>query len=259
MGQDHPYDELYAKIGESTVERDFFGAGSRAEPDGSGADDRAGRTADPVDAERAARCEPVVAVLTGRGGSARRTWRLMRHMDELHMEYPFYGSRQMMRYFRREGLAVARHRIRRFMRLMGMEATCRRPRTSVGGRTPGDAYRDGAGCHENVRRNAVPGAQPASRRLRAWRDRRAPVPSAFPSGAGSVGKTAAGFKPGSGGRVRTGRSGTVAVLGPTRSPRPQPRSPRALETTEIHHKLALGLSKEVEPPQAMRGHDETYR
>ena len=56
---------------------------------------------------------------------------LMRRMDELHMEYPFYGSRQMMRHLRREGVAVGRHRIRRLMRLMGMEATYRRPRTSV--------------------------------------------------------------------------------------------------------------------------------
>ena len=100
-----------------------------------------------------------------------------------------------------------------------------------------------------MRRDAVPGAQPAKRRLGAWRDRRAPVPSAFPSGAGPDGKTEAGFKPGSGGRVRTGRSETVAVLGPTRSPGPQPRSPRALETTGIHLNFALGLSNEVGPPQ----------
>ena len=56
---------------------------------------------------------------------------LMRRMDELHMAYPFYGSRQLMRHLRREGVAAGRHRIRRLMRLMGMEATYRRPRTSV--------------------------------------------------------------------------------------------------------------------------------
>lgn len=37
-----------------------------------------------------------------------------------------------------------------------------------------------------MRRDAVPGAQPAQRRLRAWRDRRAPVPCALPSGAGPL-------------------------------------------------------------------------
>ena len=56
---------------------------------------------------------------------------LMRRLDELHMAYPFYGSRQLMRHLRREGITAGRHRIRRLMRLMGMEATYRRPRTSV--------------------------------------------------------------------------------------------------------------------------------
>ena len=44
---------------------------------------------------------------------------LMRRMDELHMAYPFYGSRQLMRHLRREGVTAGRHRIRRLMRLMG--------------------------------------------------------------------------------------------------------------------------------------------
>ena len=56
---------------------------------------------------------------------------LMRRMDELHMAHPFYGSRQMMRHLRREGVVAGRHRIRRLMRLMGMEALYRRPRTSA--------------------------------------------------------------------------------------------------------------------------------
>ncbi len=56
---------------------------------------------------------------------------LMRRMDELHMDHPFYGSRQMMRHLRREGVTAGRHRVRRLMRLMGMEVTYRRPRTSM--------------------------------------------------------------------------------------------------------------------------------
>ena len=46
--------DLHAKIGELTVERDFFSAGSSAEPGGAGADDRAGRTAESFEAVRAA-------------------------------------------------------------------------------------------------------------------------------------------------------------------------------------------------------------
>ena len=55
---------------------------------------------------------------------------LMRRLDELFMKYPFYGSRQMVRQLRREGLYVGRHRVRRLMRLMGLEAIYQAPRTS---------------------------------------------------------------------------------------------------------------------------------
>ena len=122
--------DLHAKIGELTVERDFFGAGSSAEPCGACADDRAGRTAESFEAVCAAGREPVVAVLPAERG-ARGDLALMRRMDELHMAYPFYGSRQLMRHLRREGVTAGRHRIRRLMAVMGMEATYRRPRTSV--------------------------------------------------------------------------------------------------------------------------------
>jgi putative transposase len=56
---------------------------------------------------------------------------LMRRIDELFLRYPFYGSRQMLRQLRREGLSVGRHRIRRLMRLMGLEAIYQAPRTSA--------------------------------------------------------------------------------------------------------------------------------
>ena len=47
---------------------------------------------------------------------------LMRRIDELFLKYPFYGSRQMARQLRREGIEAGRHRVRRLMRLMGLEA-----------------------------------------------------------------------------------------------------------------------------------------
>jgi len=55
---------------------------------------------------------------------------VMRRIDELFMKYPFYGSRQMVRQRRREGTEVGRHRVRRLMRLMGLEAIYQAPRTS---------------------------------------------------------------------------------------------------------------------------------
>ena len=63
-------------------------------------------------------------------GESESSLALMRRIDELYMECPFYGSRQMARHLRRKGAAAGRHRIRRLMRLMGLEAVCPKPRTS---------------------------------------------------------------------------------------------------------------------------------
>ena len=64
-------------------------------------------------------------------GESAQSLALMRRLDELHLAHPFYGSRQMVRHLRREGVTVGRHRVRRLMRRMGVEAVYRRPRTSV--------------------------------------------------------------------------------------------------------------------------------
>ena len=56
--------------------------------------------------------------------------KLMRLIDEQFLRTPFYGSRQMARHLRREGYCVGRHRVRRLMRLMGIEAIYQKPRTS---------------------------------------------------------------------------------------------------------------------------------
>lgn len=63
-------------------------------------------------------------------GESPETLRLMRRMDEVFTAYPFYGSRQLRDHLRREGWRVGRHRIRRLMRIMGLQAIYRKPRTS---------------------------------------------------------------------------------------------------------------------------------
>ena len=55
---------------------------------------------------------------------------LMRRMDELHLEFPFAGSRMLRDLLRNEGQPVGRKRIRRLMRQMGIEALYRKPNTS---------------------------------------------------------------------------------------------------------------------------------
>ena len=63
-------------------------------------------------------------------GESAENLALMRRMDALSLQYPFYGSRQMARHLRREGVAAGRRRVRRLMGLIGLEAIYRKPRTS---------------------------------------------------------------------------------------------------------------------------------
>ena len=55
---------------------------------------------------------------------------LMRRIDELHLDYPFAGSRMLRDVLRNEGQPVGRKRVRRLMRKMGIEALYRKPNTS---------------------------------------------------------------------------------------------------------------------------------
>jgi putative transposase len=47
---------------------------------------------------------------------------VMRRIDELHLEYSFYGSRRMTVVLRDDGWVVNRKRAQRLMRVMGLEA-----------------------------------------------------------------------------------------------------------------------------------------
>ncbi len=55
---------------------------------------------------------------------------LMRRIDRQYLETPWYGSRQMARHLRRDGISAGRTRIRRLMRLLGLQAIYQKPRTS---------------------------------------------------------------------------------------------------------------------------------
>ena len=63
-------------------------------------------------------------------GESAQNLELMRRIDELFLKYSFYGSRQMVRHLWREGVGVGRHRVRRLMRLMGLQAIYQAPRTT---------------------------------------------------------------------------------------------------------------------------------
>ena len=55
---------------------------------------------------------------------------LMQAMDRQYLETPFYGSRRMKAWLDRQGCQVSRKRVQRLMRIMGLRAIYRRPRTS---------------------------------------------------------------------------------------------------------------------------------
>ena len=57
---------------------------------------------------------------------------VMRRMDELHLAWPFYGSRRMAAVLRREGWEVNRKRAKLLMKVMGIEAIYQKPNTSKG-------------------------------------------------------------------------------------------------------------------------------
>ena len=55
---------------------------------------------------------------------------LMQAMDRQYLDTPFYGSRRMKVWLAREGIPVSRKRVQRLMRVMGLRAIYRSPRTS---------------------------------------------------------------------------------------------------------------------------------
>lgn len=55
---------------------------------------------------------------------------LMRRIDELHLEYPFAGSRMLRDLLRLQGIEVGRRHVGTLMRRMGIQALYRKPNTS---------------------------------------------------------------------------------------------------------------------------------
>ena len=54
----------------------------------------------------------------------------MRELDRQYLETPFYRSRRMTACLEQRGILVSRNRVQRLMRVMGLQAIYRRPRTA---------------------------------------------------------------------------------------------------------------------------------
>lgn len=55
---------------------------------------------------------------------------LMRRIDEVHLQWPFYGSRRLAEELSTRRVPINRKHVQRLMRLMGLEAMYPRPRTT---------------------------------------------------------------------------------------------------------------------------------
>lgn len=58
------------------------------------------------------------------------TLRLMRVVDEVYTQYPFFGTRQMTLYLQARGYQVGREKMRSIYKQLGLQATCPGPHTS---------------------------------------------------------------------------------------------------------------------------------
>jgi putative transposase len=56
----------------------------------------------------------------------------MRQIDEIHLQYPFYGSRKIRNELWARGYDIGRDKVRHLMRRMGIEALYIKPRLSIG-------------------------------------------------------------------------------------------------------------------------------
>ena len=63
-------------------------------------------------------------------GASQAELALMRQIDELHLEHPFMGARQLVRQLRRLGFEVGRLHVRTLMLRMGIQAMAPQPGTS---------------------------------------------------------------------------------------------------------------------------------
>jgi putative transposase len=58
------------------------------------------------------------------------TLKLIHEIDRVFTKYPFFGSHQIAAYLPQSGSATGRHRVRRLMGIMGLQAVYKGPNTS---------------------------------------------------------------------------------------------------------------------------------
>jgi putative transposase len=64
-------------------------------------------------------------------GPSEKTLELLKAIDRIFTDFPFFGARKIRAYLRQQGYEVSRKRVRRLMRILGLESIYPRPRTSI--------------------------------------------------------------------------------------------------------------------------------
>ncbi|QPC42768.1 IS3 family transposase [Kaustia mangrovi] len=123
--------ELHAKIGRLAVENDFLSQGLKPM---SPAEKKIMICRSHPELSVSQQCRLVKlsrsAFYYEAVGIDDATLAVMTAVDKAFTKYPFFGSRQIATYLQRDGIGVGRHRVRRLMRIIGMEAIYKRPNTS---------------------------------------------------------------------------------------------------------------------------------
>jgi len=129
MGPTVDLKALHAKIGELTLENDFLeGALGKAGMLSAKRYRPLSRSA-PRETGEGARDKPRQRLFSARPVSA-ADLAIMRRMDELHLDYPFAGSRMLRDLLALEGIKTGRLHVATLMKRMAIEAIYRKPNTS---------------------------------------------------------------------------------------------------------------------------------
>ncbi|TRD14341.1 IS3 family transposase [Palleronia caenipelagi] len=123
-------DKLHSKIGQLVVERDFLAEASHQLP----RDARQKMVSRDHKLSLRKQCE-LLRLSRSRlyyqpVGESAENLGFMEMIDKQFLETPWYGSRQMARYMKRNGHRCGRHRVRRLMRLMRLVPIYQEPNTS---------------------------------------------------------------------------------------------------------------------------------
>ncbi|WP_085978290.1 IS3 family transposase [Roseobacter sp. MED193] len=123
--------ELHAKIGQLAVENDFLSQGAEAM---SLSERREMIRKDNTDLSLTRQCKLLKisrsSIYYTPVGFDQATIDLMHEIDRIFTKYPFFGSRQIAAYLPQSGFSAGRHRVRRLMGIMGLQAIYKGPNTS---------------------------------------------------------------------------------------------------------------------------------